>query len=256
MSAIDASTGVYGDELIDVYDLLYANLPDVHQLPPFLAEIVPSAKNVLEFGIGTGRLAAPLARAGYEVSGIESSAKMLDILKERTNHLSVTGHRGDFRGAVVDGRYDIVLIATNTLFMLSGIDEQGKALAQAATQLQPGGRLVVETYDPFIYQRQTEPSSLTIPLDATTLLTSTTIVNRLENRVTVLRSVTSPNKVKSFPEESYWLAPRELTLVAERAGLFLVSRYADFAQSPVAEHTTSLVSVFRRADDPGTQQER
>ncbi|WGH83613.1 class I SAM-dependent methyltransferase [Auritidibacter ignavus] len=244
MTTADPSTGNYGDELIDVYDLMYAGRSDVHLLPDFCRQLDPAAARVLEYGIGTGRLALPMARAGYEVTGIDSSVAMLDVLSSRTQGRPVTGIHGDFRTTVISERFDIVLILTNTLFMLPAPDEQRRVITQAANNLTPTGKLVIETYDPQIYLERQSPFSVTVPLAPSTLLTDTVITDRRRCRVTQIHAVSRPSRIDTITEESYWLTPRELDLVAESAGLQLTHRYADFDRSPVTEHSRNFVSVY------------
>ena len=70
----------YGDAFADVYDDWYRDLGDVDATVGLIAQLAPPGGSVLELGVGSGRLAIPLAAAGLHTTGIDASAKMLDLL--------------------------------------------------------------------------------------------------------------------------------------------------------------------------------
>ncbi len=103
---------------------------------------------MLELGVGTGRLAIPIARAGLTVTGIDTSAAMLDRLAAADGGGSVTVVHGDMIDDLPDGPFDVVLAAYNTLFNLVDDGAQQRCFAAVAERLAPGGSLVVETFVP------------------------------------------------------------------------------------------------------------
>ena len=244
MNDATAAGGAYGDDLADVYDLMYAGRPDVLHLPTFCRALGSDTLSILEFGIGSGRLAIPLAQAGFQVTGIEASGTMIAMLHERAHDLTITALQGDFRHPVATGEFDLVLIATNTLFMVDSLEGQRQTLARAAERLAPDGRLIVETYDPHVYLDKPSPFSLTLPLAPSTLLTDTVIVDRAAQKVTQIHAISRPGTIDTIVEHSYWLTPRELDLLAESVGLTRTERYSDFERHPVTTDAGNIVSVY------------
>ncbi|WP_288784879.1 class I SAM-dependent methyltransferase [Microbacterium lacticum] len=242
----NAADGSYGDNLDTAYDLMYAGRPDVATLPSFCRSIGPDASTVLEFGIGNGRLAIPMAESGFHVTGIDTSQSMIDTLRARAGDLPVTAIKADFRNQSTDDVFDLALILTNTLFMLETIDDKRRTLAQARGRLRVNGHLVVETYDPHVYLERPSPFSVTLPLGPSMLLTDTVIVDRLKQMVTQVHAISTPTRIDTVIEHSYWLTPRELDLLAGSVGLVLTDRFSDFERRAVTSETRNLVSVYSR----------
>ncbi len=96
----------YGDRIADVYDEIYAHVSTPAVIEPMLdvlADLAGEAR-ALELGIGTGRVALPLARRGVEVHGIESSESMVTRLREKPGGLEIPITLGDLVDAGVGGR--------------------------------------------------------------------------------------------------------------------------------------------------------
>lgn len=139
--------GAYGDAWADVYDDEHRHLSDIAATVDVLAELAGGGR-VLELGVGTGRVAIPLARRGLEVHGLDASARMLEVLAAKDGGEGVTTHRGDMAGARVDGSFAVVVVVFNTLFNLPSQEAQIAAVANAARHLAPDGRFVVEAFVP------------------------------------------------------------------------------------------------------------
>jgi len=134
----------YGDGFADVYDEWYADVTDVGATVARLAELAGPDGNVLELGVGTGRLAVPLADAGLSVTGIDSSTAMLEQLASRDPDGRVVSIAGDMVDDLPAGPFDAALVAYNTLFNLLADGAQQRCFAAVAGRLRPGGRFVVE----------------------------------------------------------------------------------------------------------------
>ncbi len=146
MRGYDASS--YGDAFADVYDAWYGDVSDVDATVALVGELAGSGGRVLELGVGTGRLALPLAAAGLAVTGIDASGPMLDRLRAADPDGTVTTAVGDMADDLPAGEFDVVLVAYNTLFNLTADGEQTRCVEQVAQRLVPGGRLVVEAFVP------------------------------------------------------------------------------------------------------------
>ena len=113
-------TRSYGDAFADVYDEWYGDVSDVAATVSFIGELARQNTDlpVLELGVGTGRLAVPLAATGVRVVGVDASAAMLAKLAENDPSRLVTAHLGDMVEGLPDGPFAVVFVAFNTLFNL------------------------------------------------------------------------------------------------------------------------------------------
>jgi SAM-dependent methyltransferase len=106
----------------------------------------------LEFAIGTGRVALPLAARGVPVTGIELSADMLAVLRSKPEATGIRAVEGDMAVAFAEGDFSLVYLVFNTITNLTSQDEQVACFENAARHLRPGGRFVIETYVPALRQ--------------------------------------------------------------------------------------------------------
>src|SRR5262245_1438601 len=102
----------------------------------------------LEFAIGTGRVALPLADRGVRVAGIDNSEAMLAKLREKPGAERVDARHGDMASTRVDGAFSLVYLVFNTIFNLTEQDGQVACFQNAAAHLAPGGRFVIEARVP------------------------------------------------------------------------------------------------------------
>src|ERR1043165_10022190 len=107
----DYSHETYGEHVAGVYDDWYSDYDPA--AIDFLAELARSGK-ALELGIGTGRIALPLAATGVEVHGIDAAASMIAKLREKPGGDRITVTEGNFAEVPVDGKFSLIYIAFNT----------------------------------------------------------------------------------------------------------------------------------------------
>lgn len=127
------------DHLADLYDLEYAHDYDV---PFWLALAEREGGSVVEWGAGTGRIAIPLSKAGFDVTAVEVSEEMVE--RGRSKGESVEWVRGDMRSAKPDKRYRLAICAFNSFLCLTSLDDALDFLSNAREHLEPGGLLGVE----------------------------------------------------------------------------------------------------------------
>jgi SAM-dependent methyltransferase len=127
------------DPLAGLYDLEYAHDYD---LPFWLALAGREGGPIVEWGAGTGRIATPLAEAGFDVTGVEVSERMVQA--GRTKSPAVEWVRGDMRTAGLKRRYRLAVCAFNSFLCLTGIDDALSFLRNAREHLEPGGLLGIE----------------------------------------------------------------------------------------------------------------
>jgi SAM-dependent methyltransferase len=140
MSAYDAIARIYDPWSVTV----------VEDVPFYLAEAKKSGGPVLELGVGSGRIAVPIAAAGIEVVGVDLSAGMLEVARERAElaGVPIDLRLGDMRDPPVDGTFPLVIVPFRSLLHMETDDDRRAALRAVAAHLAPGGRFVFDVFAP------------------------------------------------------------------------------------------------------------
>ena len=212
-----------------------------------LAELAGGGR-ALEFAIGTGRVAVPLAERGVSVTGIELSRPMIGRLRTKVDEATIPVVVGDMATATAPGEYTLVYLVYNTISNLLTQAEQVACFRNAARHLVSGGRFVIELWMPELRELppgrhatvwQVEPGF--IGLDTYDVLRQHVVSHHFHfgdtREARVLRS----------PHRYIW--PAELDLMAQLAGFELESRHADWIGSEFTAESKSHVSVYRIATD-------
>jgi SAM-dependent methyltransferase len=131
----------------DLRRLGAARALDTEAAVAFLAELAGSGP-ALELAVGTGRIALPLAERAIDVHGIDASEAMVARMRSKPGAERVQITIGDFADVSVEGRYSLVYIVFNTLFVLQTQEAQIRCFRNVAAHLAPDGVFVVETFVP------------------------------------------------------------------------------------------------------------
>ncbi|GAA0380646.1 class I SAM-dependent methyltransferase [Microbispora corallina] len=242
MTGFDPSA--YGRAIADIYDLTVEDRPP----GPAVALIRELAGDgpVLEFGIGTGRLALPLAEDGLSVAGIDGSPEMVEVLHGKRGGHRIPVSVGDFSHLRVAGTFTLVLIAYNTIFALPSQDAQVDCFRNAAAHLAPGGRFVVEAWvpDPGAFRDRSALRLVALAEDRVVVEAGRLFPATQMMRTTKLRM--TPEGVRLLPANHRYAWPSELDLMARLAELELEHRWADWSCSPFTDDSRGHVSVYRR----------
>ena len=142
--------GFFGEEVAARYDEVSSDMFDEAVTGPAVETLAKLAGDgpVLEFAVGTGRIALPLAERGVKVVGIDNSEAMLAQLREKPGAESIDARVGDMAATKIDGEFSLVYLVFNTIFNLTTQDAQVACFQNAANHLGPGGRFVIETRVP------------------------------------------------------------------------------------------------------------
>jgi SAM-dependent methyltransferase len=239
----------YGDGFADVYDDWYADVTDVDATVARIRELAGADGRVLELGVGTGRLAVPMATAGLRVVGIDASEAMLAKLRERDPEMRVEAMLGDMADHLPDGPFDAVLIAYNTIFNLLGEHDQPRLFQRVAARLAPTGVFVVEAFVPDV-RAGDGSSEVTVRSMAVDHVVLSVSVNRPDEQLFEGQFVEFSERggVHLRPWSIRWATPGQLDEMAAAAGLRLVERVGDMAGSPFTDDSRQHVSTYRRAD--------
>jgi SAM-dependent methyltransferase len=140
----------FGERIADRFDESYAHLAEPNAVDPIVDFLVERARGgaALELGIGTGRIALPLARRGLRVHGIELSEAMVARLRAKPGAESVGVTIGDFATTMVEGTFSVAYLVANTIMNLITQDEQVACFRNVATHLDPRGCFVIEVLVP------------------------------------------------------------------------------------------------------------
>jgi len=231
----------YGDAFADVYDDWYASISDIDATVATLAALA-DGRPALELGVGTGRLAVPLAAAGVDVTGVDTSTAMLDVLAAKGS--AVHAVRGDMVDDLPEGPFGLVFVAYNTVFNLTSAARQRACFAAVRRVLAPGGMFVVEAAVP----DPGRPAGGTVAVRS---MTADTVVLSVDVHVPEAQRVdaqlielSEAGGVRLRPASIRYAAPAELDAMAEAAGFELAERWEDFSQAPFVADCAQHVSVY------------
>ncbi|MBP2472495.1 SAM-dependent methyltransferase [Crossiella equi] len=199
----------------------------------------------LEFAIGTGRVAVPLAARGVPVAGIELSPAMVARLRTKADETAIPVVLGDMATATAPGEFALVYLVYNTIANLLSQDEQVECFRNAARHLRPGGRFVVELWVPELRALppgreatvwHSEPGY--VGLDTYDVLRQRVVSHhfRFGERDGAAEVVRTPHR---------YVWPAELDLMARLGGFRLEERWADWDGSAFTADSRSHVSVYR-----------
>ncbi|MEU0069826.1 class I SAM-dependent methyltransferase [Streptomyces sp. NPDC006332] len=202
----------------------------------------------LEFAVGTGRVAVPLAERGVPVTGIELSRPMVERLRTKADETTLPVIIGDMATAVAPGTYTMVYLVFNTISNLLTQTEQVQCFRNAARHLTPGGRFVIELWVPELRKLppgqeavvwRSEPGY--IGLDTYDVLNQHVVSHHFRF------DDTKDAQLSRSPHRYIW--PAELDLMAQLAGFVLETRHADWDGAEFTAESRSHVSVYRYQPD-------
>ena len=235
----------YGRNVAEIYDEVYENL-DPHAAVECIAGYA-EGRAVLELGIGTGRLALPLAARGLEVHGIDSSPAMVARMRAKPGGANVPVVIGDFAevATLVDRRYPLVYLAFNSLFELGSQDEQLHCIQGVADRLVEGGVFVVEAIAPDLSNPGDVISAVSIGED--TVRIQVTRHDALAQVVTGQTVTFSDAGAELWPWSIRYATVAEIDLMARVAGLRLRQRAGGWSGEEFDERSFRHVSVYERS---------
>ena len=209
----------------------------------FLADLA-GAGAALELGIGTGRIALPLAGRGVRVHGIDLSEAMVARLRAKPGAARIGVTIGDFATTRVEGTFSVAYLVYNTINNLTTQDEQVECFQNVAAHLEPGGCFVIEVGVPALQRVPPGETVRAFKVSPTRL--------GFDEYDVVSQGLISHHywvgdgklEARSIPFRYVW--PSELDLMARLAGMTLRERFGGWKREPFTSESTKHVSVWER----------
>jgi SAM-dependent methyltransferase len=239
-------TDYFGEPVAERYDERYDHLTDPAVVDPivdFLADLARRG-TALELGIGTGRIALPLAQRGVAVHGIDLSEAMVARLRAKPGAEQIDVTIGDFATTTVDATFSVAYLVANTIMNLTTQDEQVACFRNVALHLEPGGCFVIEVLVPGL--RRLPPGETFQLFDV-----SPTHVGFDEYDVARQGLIShhywlEDGKVELFSPPFRYVWPAELDLMAQLAGMTLRERWSGWNREPFTSDSSKHVSVWEK----------
>lgn len=247
------------------YDVFYS-LADPAEVEFYVDLARESGGPVLEIGVGTGRIAIPIARAGIDVTGVDLYQPMLEAARHKLVGVGRLPGRAELMQAdmrtldLAGRRFPLVIIPANTLLLTTTAADQRRTLRRAAAHLSEGGTLVFSTYVPspdLLLDKSEEAFEIGETVHPETGRTCLLYaVNRFNTRRQMNRGTqiaeeldSDGNVLQRFELEVFtrYIYPTEAQVMVEAAGLRVVATYGGFDRSPLDATSQDMVFVCERS---------
>ncbi len=239
--------GYFDERVAARYDESAADMFDPRVIDPavdFLADSAGTGR-ALELGIGTGRIALPLAQRGVPVHGLELSRAMLARLRAKPGGEDIPVTIGDFATAQADGSFALAYLVFNTISNLTTQAAQVACFRNAAAHLEPGGCFVIELEVPGLRRLPPGATANVFHLSETRFgIDEYDVANQglISHHFVVV-----DGRVEHFSMPFRYAWPAELDLMAELAGMRLRDRWSDWSREPFTSESTKHISVWEKS---------
>jgi SAM-dependent methyltransferase len=243
---VDSDDGYFDERVAARYDESSAEMFDPAVVDPvvdFLAELAGSGR-ALELGIGTGRIALPLAQRGVPVHGIELSNAMVARLRAKPGGEDIGVTIGDFAKTTADGRFSVAYLVFSTISNLTTQAAQVACFRNVAAHLEPGGCFVIEVGIPALQRLPPGETIRAFHVSETRWGIDEYDVARQGLTSHHFEIVHGRVERLSIPFRYTW--PAELDLMAELAGMSLSERWSGWKREPFTSDSRKHVSVWEK----------
>jgi SAM-dependent methyltransferase len=241
----DYGPSTYGDRIAEVYDDWFLERLDPTAAVDFLAELAGDGR-ALELGIGTGRVALPLAARGVAVEGIDASEAMVARLRAKPGGADIPVTFADFVDVPVEGTFRLIYVPFTTFFALQSQADQLRCLRAIAERLEPGGRFVMDAFVPDLGRYRNDQAVTVREVTASRVMLDTALHDPVTQRISSAIVVLSDDGVRMHPVFIRYAWPAELDAMALAAGLEPEARYGDYDKRPFGAASAIHVSVYRK----------
>jgi len=243
---VDPDDGYFDEPVAARYDEGVADMFDPAVVDPavdLLAQLAGGGR-ALELGIGTGRIALPLAHRGVPVHGIEMSKAMVARLRTKPGAEEIGVTIGDFATTTVDGQFAVAYLLFNTIGNLTTQAAQVTCFRNVAEHLEPGGCFVVEVVVPEL--QRLPPGETLRPLYVSETRWGLDEYDVAKQGLTSHHFEIVDGKLQrlSIPFRYVW--PSELDLMAQLAGMGLRERWSGWQREPFTSDSVKHVSIWEK----------
>jgi SAM-dependent methyltransferase len=238
--------GFFGERVASHYDERADGMAAPEVVTPVVDMLAEFAGDgaALEFGIGTGRIALPLAARGVRVAGIDNSEAMLSRLRVKPGADAIKSVLGDFATTRVDGEFALVYLVFNTISNLVTQDAQVACFQNAAAHLRSGGRFVIENNVPAL--QSLPPGQAVLPFRADPEGFSFDVYDVVTQNFSSQHFYIVDGALEAYPVEFRYAWPAELDLMARLAGMRVQDRWAGWRREPFTATSPAHVSVYAK----------
>jgi SAM-dependent methyltransferase len=238
--------GYFDERAAARYDESAAEMFDSAVVDPavdLLVELAGSGR-ALELGIGTGRIALPLAQRGVPVHGIELSKAMVARLRTKPGGEDIGVAIGDFATTTVDGTFSVAYLVFNTIMNLTTQAAQVACFRNVAARLEPGGCFVIEVGVPELQRLPPGETIRAFHVSETRW--------GLDEYDVARQGLTSHHfeivdgRLNRFSVPFRYVWPAELDLMAQLAGMRLRGRWSGWKREPFTSESRKHVSVWEK----------
>ncbi len=242
MANYEAST--YGDRIGAVYDQFRFPVTRFTDATVEFLASVAGKRRVLELGIGTGRIAVPLAAKGLKLFGIDASEKMVAQMRAKAGGAAIPVVIGNFADVKVSGQFSLIYVVFNTFFALLTQDEQVRCFQRAARRLTSDGVFLIEAFipDPSRFDRGQRIGALDVETDYVRF--EVTQHDPIAQSIRSAHVEVSESGVHLYPVRLRYALPAELDLMARLAGMRLRMRYGGWNREPFGALSPFHVSLY------------
>lgn len=245
VAAMEDPDGYFGESVARTYDDATGAEFDpavIAETVDLLASLADPGRRALEFAIGTGRVAVPLAGRGVSVQGIDISKAMVARLRDRDPGIRV--RIGDFSSVrVEEPDFDLVYLVFNTVMNLTTQDAQVECFRNAAAHLRPGGRFLIEVMVPEL--RKLPAGQTLVPFTVTPTrwgFDSYDVATQAMASNYVTLHDDGRGEFWSVPFRYLW--PAEMDLMARLAGLEPEHRWDSWARTPFTSESSKIIATW------------
>lgn len=248
----------------EFYDILHTGLGDVEAYLGYARKFGP---RILELGSGTGRILIPLARAGFQVTGVDLSDDMMAICRQKLECESseVRGRARVVKGNIVDldlgDTFDLVIAPCNLINCLTGPGEGLALLRTARRHLRDGGMFILDSSIPDI-PLMVKSNGVTKTFEFTHPLTGTTIIDRFTAWYDFVLQIETDHIVleerdgsrllrrEEVTDTQTYYFPREVRMMLASAGFRIVHEQGSVIEDiPIDSNAGEMVFFCQKDSD-------
>ncbi|HLJ89370.1 MAG TPA: class I SAM-dependent methyltransferase [Candidatus Angelobacter sp.] len=232
-----------------------------HEIPFYLRQVATISGPVLELACGTGRITLPLAARGVDIAGVDASAEMIALARQKaaTANLAVEWHVQDVRSLRLNRKFALAFIATNALQHLQDLDSLSAFFRCLRTHLQPDGLLILDVFNPnvaklcrgfdarYLQKSFSLEDGRTVEVEARSEYLPETQVLHF---VLTYRHAGQILRTKDVRMRCFF--PEELLALCRLGGFDVTDRFGDYDESPFTAASPKQIVLCRPTSNPQT----